>query len=92
MLSLMRTDAGALAPRRLHGTLAGLSPICHEELVSTLQRLRRSQKTGQQLGTVSRTMFEAGRLISHSLSVRGDRRDRVLRSGRSNPADERNQA
>lgn len=73
----------------LHRRLAGLSLICHEELVYALRLFLPCQKTGQQLGTISLTVSEARkqRLISHSLSVRGDRQAQDLQWGLSNPAE-----
>lgn len=80
---------GLRASWGLHRRLAGLSLICHEELVYALRLFLPCQKTGQQLGTISLTVSEAGkqRLISHSLSVRGDRQAQDLQWGLSNPAE-----
>lgn len=85
---------GLRASRGLHRRLAGLSLICHEELVYALRLFLPCQKTGQQLGTISLTVSEAGkqRLISHSLSVRGDRQAQDLQWGLSNPAEKSHRA
>lgn len=101
VFGLMRTDVGLHSSRRLHRRLAGLSLICHEELVLCTAALAalaaltaRPKKLDSSLAAFHWRSLKQGkqRLISHSLSVRGDRLDRDLRWGRSNPAEKRHEA